>query len=261
MRKLFFLLLVIASMTVSCGPDSVDRRPDPVLTLTSDAIINFGVDGGTSEIAYTLDNAVADTAVVVVCDAEWIDAKVFGEECKVSLIVASYDGYDEREAIIVVSYGVAQSFEVVVKQAGNEFDGYELSYVAGTYYEPGYWAGEMPNNHNYFLTLSNVDDFTTYAPNGAYLELDLWAATGGADVAVPAGEYVLSLNDSGAPGTIACSYTRFIEMDANQAPVVWILPIEGKVVVGDNKLEGYLVGEYGDKVTFRYSGSLKLSAE
>ena len=38
-------------------------------------------------------------------------------------------------------------------------------------------------------------------------------------------------------------------------PVVWILPTEGKVVVGNNKLEGYIADEYG-KVTFRYTGTL-----
>ena len=43
-------------------------------------------------------------------------------------------------------------------------------------------------------------------------------------------------------------------------PVVWILPTEGKVVVSENGLEGYLRDEYGE-VTFRYRGSLVFPVE
>jgi hypothetical protein len=50
-------------------------------------------------------------------------------------------------------------------------------------------------------------------------------------------------------------------MDANQSPVVWVLPIEGKVVVSNNKIEGYLQDEYSGKVWFRYTGSLSVNAE
>lgn len=158
----------------------------------------------------------------------------------------------------MVSYDTEQ-FEVVIMQEGKPFDGYELSYITGTHYMPGYWE-LTPDNHNYYLTLSDVDNFATYAPNASYLELDLWAATEGEDGAVLVGEYTIDVNDSGAPGTIGCSYTRFLGMDANQVPVVWILPTEGKVVVDNNKLEGYIADEYG-KVTFRYTGTLVVERE
>lgn len=158
----------------------------------------------------------------------------------------------------MVSYDTEQ-FEVVIMQEGKPFDSYELSYITGTHYMPGYWE-LTPDNHNYYLTLSDVDNFATYAPNASYLELDLWAATEGEDGAVPVGEYTIDVNDSGAAGTIGCSYSRFLGMDANKVPVVWILPIEGKVVVGNNKLEGYIADEYG-KVTFRYTGTLVVERE
>ena len=274
MKRILYLLLALPLVFVACEPESVDRHPDPLpdekveeedpepveqpsLTLTSDSLIELAMEGGEAEISYALENAVEGIDVVVACDAGWIESKVFAAESKISIKVKSNEG-DAREATLVVSY-IRESFTVVIKQEAKPFDGYVLSYATGTHYLPGYWE-LTPENHNYYLVLSDVDNFATYAPNAAYLELDLWAATEGEGGAVPAGEYVLDVNDSGAAGTIGCSYTRFLGMDANQIPVVWILPTEGKVVVDENGLEGYLRDEYGE-VTFRYRGSLVFPVE
>ena len=285
MKRLLYLLLALPLVFAACEPNSADPLPDPLpgeqpeeqpeekpeekpeedpehveqpsLTLTSDSIIELTMEGGEAEISYTLENAVEGIGVVVACDAGWVESKVFAAEGKISLTVEPNEG-DAREATLVVSY-IRESFTVVIKQEGKPFDGYVLSYATGTHYLPGYWE-LTPENHNYYLALSDVDNFATYAPNAAYLELDLWAAAEGEGGAVPAGEYVLDVNDSGAAGTIGCSYTRFLGMDANQIPVVWIRPTEGKVVVDENGMEGYLRDEYGE-VTFRYRGSLLFPVE
>lgn len=258
----------------ACEPVSVDPHPDPlpeekpeeenpepvhqpVLKLTSDSVFEFTINGGSADVTYELENAIEGIGVVVACDANWVEHKVFAAESKISIEVEPNEG-DAREATLVVNY-IRESFQVVIKQEAKPFEGYLLSYATGTHYLPGYWE-LTPDNHNYYLALSDVDNFVTYAPNAAYLELDLWAATEGEGGAVPAGEYVLDVNDSGAAGTIGCSYTRFLGMDANQIPVVWILPTEGKVVVSENGLEGYLRDEYGE-VTFRYRGSLVFPVE
>jgi hypothetical protein len=49
--------------------------------------------------------------------------------------------------------------------------------------------------------------------------------------------------------------------NADYFPEVWILPVDGKVVVTDKHIEGYLVDEYGDKVTFRFRGDIALDVE
>ena len=244
---------------VSCEPDSADPHPtpEPVLTLISNSVIEFEVEGGSAEIIYTLENAIEGVDIVAECDAKWVAYKVFASESKISLNVEANDG-DAREATLVVKYDT-QEFVVVLKQEAKPFDGYELSYAQGTHYMPGYWE-LTPDNHNFFFVLSDVDNFATYAANASYLELDLWAATEGEGGAVPHGEYLLDLNDSGEPGTIGASYTRFLGMDANQVPVVWVLPIEGKVVINEKGLEGYIADEYA-KVTFRYRGPLVFPIE
>lgn len=267
MRKLLYLLFAITFVIASCESVSPEPQPEeqpeekpeeqPVLTLTSNAIVEFEVEGGNADVTYTLENPIEGVSVLAECRADWVECRVFVDENKISLVVAANDG-EARETTLVARYST-ETFEVVIKQEAKPFDGYVLSYINGTHYAPGYWE-QTPDNHNYYLALSDVDNFTTYAPNAAYLELDLWSVAEGVDGAVPAGEYLLDVDDSGAHGTIGCSYTRFLEMDANQAPVVWILPIEGKVIVSDSGLEGYLRDEYGE-VTFRYTGSLVVPTE
>lgn len=280
MKRLLYLLLALSFVIASCEPVSQEPQPEPqpeeqpeekpeekpedkpeekqpVLTLTSGAVVEFEVEGGSADITYTLENPVEGVNVLAECRADWVEYRVFATENKISLIVAANEG-EARETTLVARYST-ETFEVVIKQEAKPFDGYVLSYITGTHYKPGYFEN-APENHDYYLVLSNVNDFTTYAPNAAYLEIDLWAATEGVDGAVPAGEYMFDMTDSGAAGTIGCNYTRFFEMNASQAPIVWILPTEGKVVVTENGMEGYLRDEYG-KVTFRYTGSLVVPTE
>ena len=82
------------------------------MTLTSDAVLNFGAEGGEAEITYTLENAVEGTELAVACEANWV--KVVAAD-KVRVTVEANEG-EAREAKIVVAYG-NKNFEVTVKQA------------------------------------------------------------------------------------------------------------------------------------------------
>lgn len=114
-KNLFYLLLALPLVFAACNetPD-VPPTPEakPSLTLTSDAVLNFGAKGGEAEITYNLQNPVEGTELTVACEADWVEA-VAGD--KVRVTVAANDG-EAREAKIVVAYGDL-NFEVAVKQA------------------------------------------------------------------------------------------------------------------------------------------------
>ena len=114
-KNLFYLLLALPLVFAACNetPD-VPPTPEakPSLTLTSDAVLNFGAEGGEAEITYNLQNPVEGTELTVACEADWVEA-VAGD--KVRVTVAANDG-EAREAKIVVAYGDL-NFEVAVKQA------------------------------------------------------------------------------------------------------------------------------------------------
>ena len=114
-KNLFYLLLALPLVFAACNetPD-VPPTPEakPSLTLTSDAVLNFGAEGGEAEITYNLQNPVEGTELTVACEADWVEA-VAGD--KVRVTVGANDG-EAREAKIVVAYGDL-NFEVAVKQA------------------------------------------------------------------------------------------------------------------------------------------------
>ena len=114
-KNLFYLLLALPLVFAACNetPD-VPPTPEakPSLTLTSDAVLNFGANGGEAEITYNLQNPVEGTELTVACEADWVEA-VAGD--KVRVTVAANEG-EAREAKVVVAYGDL-NFEVAVKQA------------------------------------------------------------------------------------------------------------------------------------------------
>ena len=115
-KNLFYLLLALPLAFAACEetPNEVEKpvEKSPVLTLTSDAVLNFDAEGGEAEITYTLENAVEGTELTATCEADWVEA-VAGD--KVRVTVAANEG-DARETKIVVAYG-DKNFEVAVKQA------------------------------------------------------------------------------------------------------------------------------------------------
>ena len=114
-KNLFYLLLALPLVFAACNetPD-VPPTPEakPSLTLTSEAVLNFGAEGGEAEITYNLQNPVEGTELTVACEADWVEA-VAGD--KVRVTVAANEG-EAREAKVVVAYGDL-NFEVAVKQA------------------------------------------------------------------------------------------------------------------------------------------------
>ena len=119
LRNLFYLLAALPLVFAACesGSEDIDKTPElkPVLTLTSEAIVDVVAAGGEFEITYTLENAKEGVELTATCEAEWVDVAT-GD--KVKVVVAVNDG-EAREAKIVVAYS-EQSFEVTVKQAAKE---------------------------------------------------------------------------------------------------------------------------------------------
>ena len=113
-KNLFYLLLALPLVFAACEktPEPTPNQKEAVLTLTSDAVLNFGAEGGEAAITYNLQNPVEGTELTVACEADWVEA-VAGD--KVRVTVAANDG-EARETKVVVAYGDL-NFEVAVKQA------------------------------------------------------------------------------------------------------------------------------------------------
>ena len=118
MKKLFYLLLALPFVVASCEKKEEPAAPvkDPVLTLTSEATMEFTAEGDEGTITYTLQNAKEGVELTATCEANWVSTPVVGDT--ITFTVAANDG-DARETKIVVAYD-ALSFEVAVKQAAKQ---------------------------------------------------------------------------------------------------------------------------------------------
>lgn len=235
-------------------PEPKPEVKEPVLTLTSNATLEFTAEGGEGTITYTLENAVEGVNLTAECTAEWVSNVTVAEN--VTFVVAANEG-EARETKVVVKYDT-KSFEVAVKQAAkvnDNPDAVELTYLDGSYYEPGYWD-PMYDAHNFFVMISSATQVSTYEPNCAYLTLDIWAAEGdAANPVIPAGEYVFDIEDTCEANTIGCYYSALIMTDASGTPGEEIYPVEGKVVVSADKMEINFTDAYGNEYAFVYNGT------
>ncbi len=122
-KNLLSLLLALPLFFVACEPDKpVDPTPDKEyaaeLTLTSDAEMNFGAEGGEGVITYTakmveVTREAPEAQVEATCEADWVTDLTVAEE--ITFTVAANDA-EARETKITVTYS-DKSFEVAVKQA------------------------------------------------------------------------------------------------------------------------------------------------
>ena len=96
LKNLLYLLLA-APLFVACDP--VEEALEPVLTLTSEAEVNFTAEGGEGVITYTLENPVEGTKLEASCEAAWVLGLTAGET--VTFGVVANEG-DARETNVVV---------------------------------------------------------------------------------------------------------------------------------------------------------------
>ena len=107
------LLLALPVAIAACEPADTPQA-DPVLTLTSEASLQYTPEGGQGVITYTLENAVEDTELTATTAADWITDITVGEN--ITFTVAVNETTEARTDRILVAYGNA-SFNVFIKQA------------------------------------------------------------------------------------------------------------------------------------------------
>ncbi|MBQ8494080.1 MAG: BACON domain-containing protein [Alistipes sp.] len=214
LKNLFYLLVAMTLVFAACekGTDDTDKKPDteqpgdenpgdenpgddqpgdepedkePILTLTSEAVMEFTAEGGTGEILYTLENVKEGVNVTATCEATWVTDIAVAE--KVTFAVAANEG-EAREAVVVVAYDT-KKFEVAVKQTAKEVVDDTVSVVSAVATE-GTSNGDM-NYHSVAFKLSNNDtiaiefrtDDNNYLTLGEYT--DSWSDYAGNGGTIP----------------------------------------------------------------------------
>lgn len=240
MRKLLSTLLLCALAFVGCEP-AANENATVAFTITSKTEISIGAGNAQGIITYKLDIPQQGVAIEAKPNVEWIHSFDYSNMGKIGYKVDANPTYDERTAIIVVSYG-NYSVELSLKQDGKvrpEEILIEAPYLLGHYY--GDYAGY---NYNYYLVLSESD----YAANdelnsqGYKYYLDIYSEERPEDynnIRVPNGVYTFNINNDGFAGTFLESFSIYKEYDASGNEVAERPYQEGVLTVTDDlvKLE------------------------
>lgn len=120
-KHLLYLLLALPLAFVACNdPEEPAPEKEAVLTLTSEATMNFPAEGGEGVITYigeikevTRNFPVPAASIEAYCEADWVTDFAVDESIKFTVLANEGDA---REAEIVVKFGGDEAFKVAVKQ-------------------------------------------------------------------------------------------------------------------------------------------------
>ena len=125
-KHLLYLLLALPLAFVACE-NTEEPKPqvekEAVLTLTSEAVMNFDAAGGEGVITYTakmveVTREAPEAQVEATCEADWVTDLTVADN--ITFTVAANEA-EARETKVVVTYS-DKSFEVAVKQAAKGED-------------------------------------------------------------------------------------------------------------------------------------------
>ena len=267
MKKFFLLFATALFAFAACEPTTNPEDPNngetpgngteqPIngtLTVTEKSV-EIAFYGGEGTINYTLTNAEEGAKPSVVANQEWVSNISVNEA--ITFDVELNSTTEQRAAIITVSYGEEQSFQVFVNQAaGYEIDvEFTAKAINGEYYGTKYSA-----DPNYFVVLSEkgTTGFSDMYLD-TYYRLDIYSKTPAGDVlALPEGIYTFDYLDQGYGNTFGIGYS-FLLQTSSDGSYKELRFEDGVLIVTENKVEGFFVFENGEVHHVVYEGSLEL---
>lgn len=230
-----------------------DESTKPIVTVTSESVIEIGVDGGTVDILYTITNGT-DTKVNVSETAAWIDTAV--EASKVVVTIEANDSVNKREAKITLQY-YGSSAEVTVKQAGKTTGDYDVEFEVKRF-EGIYFDSTVAN---YFVILSDIGAKADGSPkaNGTYYFFDMYNNTK-ADAEcpiLPNGNYTYDVDNKFSNLTFSEEGSWYAVMD-NKGEYAKVGSFkDASVTVEDGKFEAIIELTSGEKHHIVFEGKMQ----
>ncbi len=205
-------MALVSLLLVACEKGG-EENTKPTVTVTSEKVIEVGVEGGTAEILYTIANG-AGTKVNVSETAAWINTEV--EASKIIVTVTANDGMNEREAKITLNYYGA-SAAVTVKQAGKAAGDFDVEFTAKRF-EGIYFGTEYSTVPNYYVILSDIGANSDGSPkaNGTYYFFDMYNSARADDTCpiLPNGDYTYDAENKCTNLTFCEENSWYAVMDA-----------------------------------------------
>ena len=248
-------MALVSLLMVACEQGG-EENTKPTVTVTSEKVIEVGVEGGTAEILYTIANG-ADSKVNVTETAAWIDTKV--EASKIVVIVKANDTTTAREANIRLQY-YGSSAEVTVKQAGRSAGDFDVEFRVSRF-EGIYFGTEPSTTPNYYVILSDIGANSDGSPkaNGTYYIFDMYSSTKADEACpiLPNGKYSYDEKNSYTSLTFTEEGSWYAVMDAKGEYAKSGSFKDASVTVTDGKFEAIVELTNGEKHYIVFEGKLQ----
>lgn len=248
-------MALLSILVVACD-NGGEENTKPTVTVTSESVIEMGVEGGTAEILYTLAKG-SDTKVNVSETAAWIDTEV--EESTIIVTVKANDGIDEREAKITLNY-YGSSAVVTVKQAGRATGDYDVDFTVKRF-EGIYFGTEGSTTPNYYVILSDIGANADGSPkaNGTYYFFDMYSSTKADEACpiLPNGKYSYDEKNSYTSLTFTEEGSWYAVMDNKGEYAKSGSFKDASVTVKDGKFEAIVELTSGEKHHIVFEGKLQ----
>ena len=254
LNKLFYLLVAISAIFVSCNNDNGTETPKFKGTLeVTEKAVDIKFFGGEGVINYTITNGLANALPIAVANKEWVRDITVGESIKFNVDLNPTE--EARVASVTVTYG-EQTFEVFVRQeAGYEID---VEFTAGAL-NGEYYGTTYSSIPNYFAILSK-NGTTGYGDYylDTYYRFDMFHTDAAGDpLALPQGVYEYDPYGLGDKVSFGGTYTLMFQTHEDGTFTDEYLS-DGVVIVTENKIEAILVLTTGEVHHVVYEGSLEL---
>ena len=200
-------------MAFAACSETADDFSNAELTLTSERVMEFGAEGGTGTITYTLENARKGALPEVTVSDAWITNVTVGQN--ITFTVEVEDTGEIRSGRIYVSYG-DKNFDVFVKQeAGVYVAKFAADKMVGSYLGS---TSRSTYNMNVILTDLGYSESGTAVGGATYYRLDLYSATepqldAEGWMTIPAGIYSFDGSSTASEMTIGNALSAYYKLN------------------------------------------------
>lgn len=256
------LIALCAIFAVACEQDDPTGEqptpPEPVLTITSDTLVNFPAEGGTGTISYTLENPTTETDLTISCNTNWIAEFTHASANSITYKVLASSSPNPREGIVILKYGDI-SRTITITQ--DEYTEPEIEYdveMNASYFNGTYYGRMETEGFNYFIVLSDKGAPTSsgFYNNSTQYRLDIYSEQSGFfDPTLPEGVYEYDSQNTGRPGTFASEYSCLLDVQEYDYDQVGF--VGGTITVSEDSIDAVLILKNGQTHHVTYTGPME----
>ena len=144
---------------------------DPEMAFAQDRL-EIPTEGGDMSAAFTLVNPVEDTEPAAVCEADWISGiAVDTADAQVGFTAAKNDGYEEKRAELILTYGNLSDTLVLVQEAAVK--SFNINVTDSTVSSFAYEVVPVDESMAYFTQVVEKEYFDSFGSSDEFIAADI----------------------------------------------------------------------------------------